>query len=632
MKKVLPILLTLFVAYHANAQIKILSLGESTTDFSPSYRKKLCELMTNFGSKYDMVGPKNDGSTTHDGDHAGYSGNPSDQVQAKLEGFYMNYSPDVVLIWEGTNDCGWASANGDTTNLGKLVNKVIQLYPQATVFVASIPPMSYNAYESVEHGRLAGVAQANGVTFNKNLPALVASRAKAGKKIYYVDATSLTLEDVSSDGIHPNLQGYNKTGTFFFEAMKTTVLDAVKPTVPSNLKASNVMNNTFALTWSPATDNMSIAGYNVYKNGTFYKKSLSSNLAIEGLGSGQSYVMQVEAVDPAGNTSGLSTGITVLMAGTKETVPPTVPTNLSAETISSTNFVLSWAASTDNDLVAGYEVFKNGDFIGFIGNGATKLLVSGLIPGVAYSMTVRAKDAGGNYSAKSAPFVITTLEGALKFEAEDATLLGGAAKATNHKGFSGTGFVDQLEKVGTSVSFNVGVASQGNYLVALRYANGMANARTLTLYVNDVKVKQTSLPNLASWDTWGDKSEMVSLKAGANKITYAYDAGDLGFVNLDFIDIAKSSITSVDITNSVDAFKVYPNPSNGDKLYVDFTAIPGAQLEVSLLNSRGVIVHKTQVSNLSPQTLLLPSGMAPGVYMLEALAEGKRYLKKIVIQ
>ncbi|HEX8549411.1 MAG TPA: hypothetical protein VF691_20790, partial [Cytophagaceae bacterium] len=87
MKKSYVTLFFLIGSLNVFSQIKILPVGESTTE-SPGYRKKLNELLKQQGTNYDIVGPKNDGATTYDGDHAGYSGSPADAVQRNVEQFY----------------------------------------------------------------------------------------------------------------------------------------------------------------------------------------------------------------------------------------------------------------------------------------------------------------------------------------------------------------------------------------------------------------------------------------------------------------------------------------------------------------------------------------------------------------
>ena len=91
------------------------------------------------------------------------------------------------------------------------------------------------------------------------------------------------------------------------------------------------------------------------------------------------------------------------------------------------------------------------------------------------------------------------------YEAEDAALTGGAGFNDNHVGFSGDGFVDQYGTKGASTAFTVNVASAGDYSVSIRYSNGN-DASTLTLLVNDEKIKQMSWASSEfSWDAWANQ-------------------------------------------------------------------------------------------------------------------------------
>jgi len=66
-------------------------------------------------------------------------------------------------------------------------------------------------------------------------------------------------------------------------------------------------------------------------------------------------------VTTPGGTSATSASDTFTYA---DTVPPTVPTNLTATAISSTQINLAWTASTDNVGVTGYQIFRNGVQVG----------------------------------------------------------------------------------------------------------------------------------------------------------------------------------------------------------------------------------------------------------------------------
>lgn len=130
-------------------------------------------------------------------------------------------------------------------------------------------------------------------------------------------------------------------------------------------------------------------------------------------------------------------------------------------------------------------------------------------------------------------------EPSYKLEAEKATLSGGAGINTNHLGYSGTGFVDGYTTQGATTTFNLSVPTQGSYNVDLRYAAGRGISETVSIYVNGTKIKQTSLKSTSSWDTWGDKIEPLTLKAGSNTIVYKYDSGDSGWINIDYISNSK---------------------------------------------------------------------------------------------
>ncbi|MNO30346.1 Cycloisomaltooligosaccharide glucanotransferase precursor [compost metagenome] len=119
------------------------------------------------------------------------------------------------------------------------------------------------------------------------------------------------------------------------------------------------------------------------------------------------------------------------------------------------------------------------------------------------------------------------------YEAEAAALSGGAKTNTDHSGYTGSAFVDGYLSQGAATTFTVTAASAGSYDAALRYANASGSTRTLSIYVNGTKVKQSPLANLANWDTWSTKVETLSLTAGTHTIAYKYDPADSGNVNLD---------------------------------------------------------------------------------------------------
>ncbi|WP_233261257.1 CARDB domain-containing protein [Vitiosangium sp. GDMCC 1.1324] len=154
-----------------------------------------------------------------------------------------------------------------------------------------------------------------------------------------------------------------------------------------------------------------------------------------------------------------------------------------------------------------------------------------------YTMTAAAATITATY---------TTATGGNKYEAESATLSGGAATTTNHNNYSGTGFVEGYWAQGASTKFTVSVANAGWYDVSLRYGNGFADSN-ISVYVNGTKTVQSALPTTGNWDTWANKAETFYLNAGSNTVAYQYDSGDGANINLDYITVAPTTAQKADL-------------------------------------------------------------------------------------
>src|SRR5258707_53423 len=102
------------------------------------------------------------------------------------------------------------------------------------------------------------------------------------------------------------------------------------------------------LSWIPATDNIGVTSYDVYRDGLVLQ-----NIAPAGsytdttVQPGVTYLYEVRANDAAGNTSDASDAITVTTPGL-DTIPPSAPTGLTAGAVSPTEIDLSWKAATDD--------------------------------------------------------------------------------------------------------------------------------------------------------------------------------------------------------------------------------------------------------------------------------------------
>ncbi len=181
-----------------------------------------------------------------------------------------------------------------------------------------------------------------------------------------------------------------------------TTFDVILPTAPTNLLSSNITGTTVDLSWTASTDNVGVTGYDIYKDGIYLATVTETVFQVTGLSSAVTYKFTVKAKDAADNISGDSNEIVVK---TLDIEPPTAPTNLHYNYISPTVLDLFWTASTDNDQVAGYDIYKDGVLIATTAE--TTYQISNLLPKSTYKFIVKAKDSTGNISNASNELVIS---------------------------------------------------------------------------------------------------------------------------------------------------------------------------------------------------------------------------------
>ncbi len=88
-------------------------------------------------------------------------------------------------------------------------------------------------------------------------------------------------------------------------------VDISSPTT-SILSASGTTSSDTNLSWTPATDNIGVTGYNVYQNGVLKTTTIATSLAMSGLLASTSYSFYVIAKDAAGNLSASSNVLNIV--------------------------------------------------------------------------------------------------------------------------------------------------------------------------------------------------------------------------------------------------------------------------------------------------------------------------------
>ena len=87
-------------------------------------------------------------------------------------------------------------------------------------------------------------------------------------------------------------------------------VDTQAPSIPGNLHAQNITDTSADLVWDPSSDNMGVAQYLIFLDGTQVGTSVTTNYHLDNLQPGTTYEACVKAQDAAGNTSACSGSVT----------------------------------------------------------------------------------------------------------------------------------------------------------------------------------------------------------------------------------------------------------------------------------------------------------------------------------
>lgn len=120
-----------------------------------------------------------------------------------------------------------------------------------------------------------------------------------------------------------------------------------------------------------------------------------------------------------------------------------------------------------------------------------------------------------------------------EYQAENATISMGVVES-NHAGFTGTGFVNGDNVIGSYVQFAVtGPATT----LKIRFANGTTTARPMDLSIDGGAASSVNFASTGVWTTWNEVTVPVSLSAGTHTIRLTASTAN-GGPNLDRVTLS----------------------------------------------------------------------------------------------
>lgn len=348
----------------------------------------------------------------------------------------------------------------------------------------------------------------------------------------------------------------------------TQVIDTQAPSTPTNLAVASTSTASANLTWTASTDNIGVAYYRIFVNGTFHSNSPSTTATVSGLTQGTTYNFYVIAVDAAGNTSPQSntvTGTTLI-----DNQPPTAATNLAVTSVGTNNIALQWTAATDNIGVSGYDIYVNGTLNG--STTATNTNVANLDPATAYTLYVVAKDAGGNFSPQSNSVTATTLAVGLNCGNETFDSIPATSSTYSTYNWTSNGISWTSEDSRTDQTINGrALTIRDGFLTALSVPNGIGDLTVTT------QLKFTGTP--------GTLKIFVNGTDTGKTVPYSSTA-------------TPTTITGINIAGSVEIS--LQNSSTTNRVAIDdmkWTCYTLAGTNESSLNKNALVIYPNPVKN-----------------------------------
>lgn len=324
----------------------------------------------------------------------------------------------------------------------------------------------------------------------------------------------------------------------------TTTPDTEAPSTPTNLIVTGSTSSTISLSWTASTDNIMVATYDIYLDGTLKTSSSSNSITVTGLNPSTTYSFYVKAKDAAGNTSSQS-----------NTTTGTTTENTGGNDGGSTT-----SCGTE-------------DFEGVSGAVNTYKTVTWNNNGITWTATDSRSDQTINNKA------ITVRNGTLS----SSTISGGISSLT---------IKTQLKFSGTNGSFKL-------------FINGVEKG---TIPYSDT-VTTTTISNI-------NVSGNVTISIQNNSTTsnrVAFD--DLSWTC--YNDLATSEIKS-------NKFSIYPNPIKNNMLFVKSENLSKIK-KVEIFNANGILVQVIE-KPFSNKNYLVLKNLPKGIYFAKFDDNAQKFL------
>ena len=311
--------------------------------------------------------------------------------------------------------------------------------------------------------------------------------------------------------------------------------DITPPTIPTNLQGAALSDTTIDLIWDASTDNISVTGYRIYRDGVAIATTLGTVFRDMGLTELTQYNYTVSAYDFAGNESNQSNQVSIsTLAHVNQ--PPTADAGMDQSVVDADNNgmeTISLDGSASND--------PDGTLISYVWNEAGTLIATGQMPSInlavgVHTIVLTVTDNNGTIATDTV--IISVLDPAntvhLWLEAESANpvttpmqiLTNGNASAGEYISNLNGGNSYPVAPVDGRASYTFTVPLSGNYTIWGRVIAPVNFQDSFWVKVDNGSWNIWGVTQSSNWiwDTIrnGTQTMIYPLTSGSHTLTIAY--------------------------------------------------------------------------------------------------------------
>jgi arylsulfatase A-like enzyme/chitodextrinase len=406
--------------------------------------------------------------------------------------------------------------------------------------------------------------------------------------------------------------------------------DDIPPTTPGSASLIESWPTSLEITWEASTDNVAVAGYDVFLDGFFRKFVTDNHTLITDLQCETDYAIKIRTRDDCPNFSDFSDEV-VFSTDECDTTPPTIPGDLHLVSVNETTFTVAWIASTDNIGVKGYEVFIDGVLKSITPD--TVYTLSSLECSTTYEVTVRAFDHSSNYSDYTSVLPVSTsncfafaIPGII--QAEEYYQMSGVEVQAGQDTDS-TDIITDIQ-TGNWVSYHMNVDAPGQYVLDFRVASG-SQGGTIQVLIDDVLRSFFFVPGTGGWQNWTTVNHELSLDQGFQMITFKFLGTGGNLFNINWIDIKLHAVNTQLVFYPDIRYLISNVADEYGILHLDLlVSDPVVKLEVIDLTGR--ILHSDIVPGEHERwEYQLPRHIKPGIYFIRVNNHAYAAVEKFLV-